>query len=106
MMSVVGKSTCSGFKTGLYISYHGGNAVRYIKQRDYFMKDAQRQSKKIYMTLPTSMESSTATNSSFPEKLLLVIRGLCCAGWNGCSGDLHRCGQYPMNLLRLPFWLL
>ncbi len=38
-MSVVGKSTCSGFKTGLYISYHGGNAVRYIKQRVYFMKD-------------------------------------------------------------------
>ncbi len=38
-MSVVGKSTCSGFKTGLYISYHGGNAVRYIKQMCYFMKD-------------------------------------------------------------------
>ena len=28
MMSVVGKSTCSGLKTGLYISYPGGNAVR------------------------------------------------------------------------------
>ena len=41
MMSVVGKSTCSGFKTGLYISYHGENAVRYIKERGYFMKDAQ-----------------------------------------------------------------
>ncbi len=40
-MSVVGKSTCSGFKTGLHISYHGGNAVRYIKQRGYFMKDAR-----------------------------------------------------------------
>ena len=40
-MSVVGKSTCSGFKTGLYISYHGGNAVRYIKQRGYFMKDGR-----------------------------------------------------------------
>ena len=40
-MSVVRKSTCSGFKTGLYISYLGGNAVRYIKQRGYFMKDAQ-----------------------------------------------------------------
>ncbi len=39
-MSVVGKSTCSGFKTGLYICYHGGNAVRYIKQRDYFLKYA------------------------------------------------------------------
>ncbi len=38
MMSVVGKSTCSGFKTGLYISYHGENVVRYIKQRGYFMK--------------------------------------------------------------------
>ena len=41
MMSVVGKSTCSGFKTGLYISYHGGNAVRYIKQRGYSMKDGR-----------------------------------------------------------------
>ena len=41
MMSVVGKSTCSEFKTGLCISYHGGNPVRYIKQRGYFMKDAQ-----------------------------------------------------------------
>ncbi len=41
MMSVVGKSTCWGFKTGLYISYHGGNAVRYMKQRGYFMKDAR-----------------------------------------------------------------
>ncbi len=40
-MSVVGKSTCSGFKTGLYISYHGGNVVRYIRQRGYFMKDGQ-----------------------------------------------------------------
>ncbi len=40
-MSVVGKSTCSGFKTGLFICYHGGNAVRYIKQRDYFLKDAR-----------------------------------------------------------------
>ena len=38
-MSVVGKSTCSGFKTGLYISYHGDNVVRYIKQRGYFMRD-------------------------------------------------------------------
>ncbi len=41
MMSVVGKSTCSGFKTGLYISNHGGNAVRYINQRGYFMKDGR-----------------------------------------------------------------
>ena len=42
MMSVVGKSTCSGFKTGLYLSCHSGNALtRYIKQRVYFMKDAQ-----------------------------------------------------------------
>ncbi len=40
-MSVVGKSTCPGFKTGLYISYHGGNAVRYIKQRVYFIKDGR-----------------------------------------------------------------
>ncbi len=35
------KSTCSGFKTGLIISYHGGDAVRYIEQRDYFLKDAR-----------------------------------------------------------------
>ena len=41
MMSVLGKSTCSGFKQGLYISYHGGNAVKYIKQRGYFLKDAR-----------------------------------------------------------------
>ena len=40
-MSVVGKSTCSGFKTGLYISCHGGNAVRYIKQRGYFIQDVR-----------------------------------------------------------------
>ena len=40
-MSVVGKSTCSGFKTGLYISYHGRNTVRHIKQKGYFMKDAR-----------------------------------------------------------------
>ncbi len=41
MMSVVGKSTCSGFKTGFYISYHGGNAVRYIKERGSFLKDGR-----------------------------------------------------------------
>ncbi len=41
MMSVVGKSTCSGSKTGLYIFYHGGNAVRYIKERSYFLKDGR-----------------------------------------------------------------
>ena len=41
LMSVVGKSTCSGFKTGLYISYHGGNAIRYIQQKGYFMRDAR-----------------------------------------------------------------
>ncbi len=40
-MSVVGKSTCPRFKTGLYISYIGGNTVRYIKKRGYFMKDGQ-----------------------------------------------------------------
>ncbi len=38
-MSVVGKSTCSGFKTGLYIAYHGG--TWYIKQRVCFMKGAR-----------------------------------------------------------------
>ncbi len=36
-MSVVGKSTCSEFKTGLYKSYHGGNAVRYMKQMVKFL---------------------------------------------------------------------
>ena len=41
IMSVVGKLTCSGLKTGLYISYHGGNAVRYIKQKSYLMKDGR-----------------------------------------------------------------
>ena len=41
MMSVVGKSTCSGLKTGLYIYYHGENAVRYFTQRGYFVKDCQ-----------------------------------------------------------------
>ncbi len=40
-MSVVGKSTCSGLKAGLYMSYHGGNGVRYIKQRRYFLKDVK-----------------------------------------------------------------
>ena len=29
-------------------------------------------------------------------------QGLWCAGWNGCCGDIHRCGQYPIDLLRLP----
>ena len=38
MMSVVGKSTCSGFQTGLYISCHDENAVRYIKERGYVME--------------------------------------------------------------------
>ncbi len=28
-MRVVGKSTCSGFKTGLHISFHSRNAARY-----------------------------------------------------------------------------
>ena len=41
MMSVVGKSTCSGFKTGLYISYHGGNAVMYIKESGYSLKEGR-----------------------------------------------------------------
>ncbi len=41
MMSVVGKSTCSGVKTGLYISYHGKNVVRYIKQGTCFLKDGR-----------------------------------------------------------------
>ena len=40
-MSVVGKSTCLGFKIGLYTSNQGGNAVRYIKQRCYVLKDAR-----------------------------------------------------------------
>ncbi len=41
MMSVVGKSTYLGFRTGLYISYHGGNGVRYVKERSYFQKDGR-----------------------------------------------------------------
>ncbi len=41
MMSVVGKWTCSGFKTGLHISYHGGIVVRYIKETGYLLKDGQ-----------------------------------------------------------------
>ena len=40
-MSVVGKSTCSRSKTGLYISYYGGHAVMYIKQRGYVLKDTR-----------------------------------------------------------------
>ncbi len=41
MMSVVRKSTCSGFKTELHISCHGANAVRYTKERGYFMEDGR-----------------------------------------------------------------
>ncbi len=41
LMSVVGKLTCSGFKTGLNISNHGWNDVRYIKQRGYLLKDVR-----------------------------------------------------------------
>ncbi len=41
MMGVVGKSTCSGLKTGLYISYHGRIAVRYIKLSGYFMENGR-----------------------------------------------------------------
>ncbi len=40
-MSVVGKLICSGSKTGLYISYHGGNAVNCIKEGGHFMKDCR-----------------------------------------------------------------
>ena len=29
------------FKTGWYLSYHGRDAVMYIKQRGYFMKEAR-----------------------------------------------------------------
>ncbi len=39
LMSVAGRSTCSGFKTLLYISYHGKSPVKYIKERNYFLKD-------------------------------------------------------------------
>ena len=39
---IAGKSTCSGFKTGLFISYHFGNAVRYIKLRGYSIKDSRK----------------------------------------------------------------
>ena len=40
-MSVVGKLTCSGLKTWLYITYHARNDVRYIKEGSYFMKDGR-----------------------------------------------------------------
>ncbi len=53
------------------------------------------------------MKSSTATNHHSQQSYFLWHKlshdqGLCCAGWNGCSGELHRCGQYPMDLPRLP----
>ncbi len=41
LMIVVGKLTCSGVKIGLYISYHGGNAVYYIKESSYFLHDGR-----------------------------------------------------------------
>ncbi len=40
-MSAVGKSTCSGFKTGFHISDNGGDVVRYIKQRGHSVKAGQ-----------------------------------------------------------------
>ncbi len=39
------------------------------------------------------------------DELVSHNQWLCCAGWNGCSGDFHKCGQYPMDLLRLPLKL-
>ena len=40
-MIAVGKSTCSGFKTGLYIILSWWKCARYIKQRGYFMKNGR-----------------------------------------------------------------
>ncbi len=42
-MNVVGKSTYSGLKTGLYLFYHhdGENLGRYIKQRTYVLTDGR-----------------------------------------------------------------
>ncbi len=94
-MSVVGKSTCSGLKTRLYISYHGWNAVRYIKQRVYFMKDDRIYFDTKYMTVLqieqilqyfeywkfahfflTSNRSISAWHSSFMDEFLVQQRGL------------------------------
>ncbi len=41
MMSVVGNSTCSGFKIGLYIFNHGGNAVKCTNQGNSFLKSGR-----------------------------------------------------------------
>ncbi len=65
-------------------------------------------------TLQPIHHSSKATacdTSSIPENTtelghwFIVVVSLCSAGWNGCSGDFHRYGQYPMDLLWLPLLL-
>ncbi len=38
LMSVVGKSTCSGFKIGLPMFNRGGHAVKFVNQMNYFLK--------------------------------------------------------------------
>ena len=43
----------------------------------------------------------------FPANLLHTDSSVqCCAGWNGCGGDFDRCGQYPIDFLRLPLSML
>ncbi len=37
-MSVVGKSTCSGLKPWMYISYHGGN-VASVSNREFILRN-------------------------------------------------------------------
>ncbi len=92
------KTNCCGSRTGFKLFYYcfTDHTVHSMCERLLY---------RMYRTVRTSMESSTATNSSFPAKLLLVfvvvvsqsLTLLCrlnCLQW--------RCGQYPMDLLRLP----
>ena len=114
MMSVVGKSTCSGFKTGLYISYHGGNAVSYINQRSYFLKNGLISGyfDTEYMTVLQTehilhnFEDQKIANFFNIEQVnfhvTLVICGcLMAIHWfvtlSGCWGWLLRCSNYSIS---------
>ncbi len=57
----------------------------------------------MYRTLPTSMESSTATNSSFPAKLLLVTQ----LQWISVPAlwMFRWCIQYSIQSIHFQFWL-
>ncbi len=90
MMSIVAKSTCWEFKTWLYTSYHVGNAVSFIKQRGYCMKDGRISGypDTKYMTVCQIEQRLTA--SSFSAKLL-HIRQLVVS--------------YSVALLRMMKWL-